>query len=67
MYLDQGLGLAADAMDVLVETPRLAKVIERLKPQRVFLDVTSLGAGVYDRLRELGLMSRAGIIRAASG
>ncbi len=38
-------------MDV---TGRVAKEIDRLEPEAVFLDVTGLGAGVYDRLRERG-------------
>jgi len=42
---------SADLMDV---TGRVAKEIDRLEPEAVFLDVTGLGAGVYDRLRERG-------------
>ena len=42
---------SADLMDV---TGRVAKEIERHEPDAVFIDVTGLGAGVYDRLRERG-------------
>ncbi len=33
---------------------RVGKEIDQLEPDAVFLDVTGLGAGVYDRLRERG-------------
>ncbi len=35
-------------------TGRVAKEIDRLNPQMTFIDVTGLGAGIYDRLKERG-------------
>jgi hypothetical protein len=42
---------SADLMDVV---GRVAKEIDRLEPSMTFIDVTGLGAGVYDRLAERG-------------
>ena len=43
-----------DTDDLMDVTGRVAKEIDRLDPAAVFIDVTGLGAGVYDRLRERG-------------
>ena len=42
-----------DSDDLMVIAGRVAQEIKRLKPGRVFLDITGLGAGAYDRLKEL--------------
>lgn len=39
--------------DLMTTAGRLAKLIDRLRPRKVFLDVGGMGAGLYDRLREL--------------
>jgi hypothetical protein len=46
--------LTIDSPDLMDVTGRVAKEIDRLEPDAVFVDVTGLGAGVYDRLRERG-------------
>jgi hypothetical protein len=43
-----------DTDDTMVVAGEVARVIQHVKPKAVFIDVTGLGAGVYDRLRELG-------------
>ncbi len=43
-----------DSADLMEVTGRVAKEIDRLEPDRVFIDATGLGAGVFDRLRERG-------------
>lgn len=40
--------------DLMVVSTTVARAIERFKPRRVFIDETGLGAGVVDRVRELG-------------
>lgn len=45
--------MTIDSDDLMVIAGTVAKEIERIKPAAVFLDVTGLGAGVYDRLNEL--------------
>ena len=46
--------LTIDSADLMDVTGRVGKEIDRLEPDAVFVDVTGLGAGVYDRLRERG-------------
>ncbi len=41
-----------DSDDLMDVTGRIAKEIDRLDPDKVFIDGTGPGAGVYDRLRE---------------
>ncbi|MCP5116925.1 MAG: hypothetical protein GY953_39365 [bacterium] len=41
-----------DSADLMEVAGRIARIIDRHKPDGVFIDVTGLGAGVYDRLRE---------------
>ncbi len=43
-----------DTDDTMVVAGEVARVIQHVTPKAVFIDVTGLGAGVYDRLRELG-------------
>jgi hypothetical protein len=43
-----------DTRDLMDVTGRVAMEIDRTNPDRVFLDGTGLGAGVYDRLAERG-------------
>ena len=43
-----------DTDDTMVVAGEVARVIQHVTPKAVFIDVTDLGAGVYDRLRELG-------------
>lgn len=40
--------------DLMATAGRLSRLIDQLKPAKVFIDVGGLGAGLYDRLRELG-------------
>ena len=42
-----------DTDDTMVVDGEVERVIQHVKPKAVFIDVTGLGAGVYDRLREL--------------
>lgn len=42
-----------DIPDLMTTTGKIVKVIQTLRPIRVFIDVTGLGAGIYDRLCEL--------------
>jgi hypothetical protein len=46
--------LTIDSPDLMDVVGRVGKEIDRLEPDAVFVDVTGLGAGVYDRLRERG-------------
>lgn len=43
-----------DTSDLMVIVARVVKLIEEHKPKLVCIDTTGLGAGVYDRLKELG-------------
>ena len=43
-----------DSPDLMEVTGLVAREIDRLDPAMTFIDVTGLGAGVYDRLRERG-------------
>ena len=43
-----------DSPDLMEVTGHVAREIDRLDPAMTFIDVTGLGAGVYDRLRERG-------------
>lgn len=43
-----------DDDDLMVISGRVARLIDKWNPARVFIDSTGLGAGLYDRLRELG-------------
>ncbi|KKL50373.1 hypothetical protein LCGC14_2306120, partial [marine sediment metagenome] len=42
-----------DTRDLMEIVGRVAREIERLEPGAVFIDGTGIGAGVYDRLKEL--------------
>lgn len=43
-----------DDADLMTLAGRCARLIEKYNPTKMFIDVTGLGAGLYDRLRELG-------------
>ncbi len=43
-----------DTRDLMQIVGRVAREIDRLSPAAVFVDGTGIGAGVYDRLTELG-------------
>ncbi|MCH7928913.1 MAG: hypothetical protein IIA01_00210 [Proteobacteria bacterium] len=43
-----------DTDDTMVVAGHVAKMIGKIEPHAVFIDVTGLGAGVYDRLCEMG-------------
>lgn len=43
-----------DDGDLMTLSGRCARLIEKYNPTKMFIDVTGLGAGLYDRLRELG-------------
>jgi hypothetical protein len=43
-----------DTRDLMQVVGRVAREIDRLDPDAVFVDGTGIGAGVYDRLKELG-------------
>ena len=43
-----------DTDDTMTVAGEVARMINKIKPKAVFIDVTGLGAGIYDRLRELG-------------
>ncbi len=45
--------LTLNTDDTMVIAGRVAKTIDEIKPKAVFIDVTGLGAGVYDRLNEM--------------
>ena len=55
-----------DSDDLMVIAGRVAKVIDKVRPAKVFLDATGLGAGVYDRLREMKYNQVEGINFAQS-
>ncbi len=40
--------------DLMAVSGEIARMIQQMAPRAVFIDVTGLGAGVFDRLRELG-------------
>lgn len=42
------------AMGAMEQVGRIARVIDRMNPARVFIDVGGVGAGIVDRLREMG-------------
>lgn len=42
--------------DLMVTAGRLARLIRQWRPKRVFIDVGGLGAGLYDRMREMGFL-----------
>lgn len=50
----QACDITIDSADLMDVVGRVAKEIDRLDPDAVFIDGTGLGAGVYDRLRERG-------------
>jgi hypothetical protein len=41
-------------LDTMAAAGWLKQVIEKDKPKRVFIDIGDVGAGIYDRLREMG-------------
>lgn len=43
--------------DTMVVAGKIANAIGAIKPKKVFIDVGGLGAGIYDRLAELGYSS----------
>lgn len=43
-----------DDADLMTLAGRCARLIDKYNPTKMFIDVTGLGAGLYDRLRELG-------------
>ena len=43
-----------EGLDTMQVAGRLVQIINNEKPDKVFVDVGGIGAGVYDRLRELG-------------
>lgn len=43
-----------DSRDLMDVTGKVGRLIARHHPDHVFIDATGLGAGVYDRLKELG-------------
>jgi hypothetical protein len=45
---------ARASLDTMAAAGWLKQVIENDKPKRVFIDVGGVGAGIYDRLREMG-------------
>ncbi len=47
------LNVTLDTDDTMVIAARVAKECDRLRPSQVFLDITGVGAGVYDRLNEM--------------
>ena len=47
------LDVTLDTDDTMVIAARVAKECDRLRPAQVFLDITGVGAGVYDRLNEM--------------
>ncbi len=47
------LNVTLDTDDTMVIAGRVAQDCDRLHPALVFLDITGLGAGVYDRLNEM--------------
>ena len=47
-------------IDTMETTGKIVKIINEEKPEMVFVDVGGLGAGVIDRLRELGLWYGSG-------
>ncbi|MDJ0896706.1 MAG: hypothetical protein QNJ92_16290, partial [Alphaproteobacteria bacterium] len=48
------LNRTLDLDDLMEVAAEVARAIDRLQPAMVFVDVTGLGSGVYDRLRERG-------------
>ena len=53
-------------LDTMATADRVAWVISRWKPDGVFVDQTGIGAGVVDRLRQLGHYQVIGIDNASS-
>ena len=49
---------AVDCADTMELAGLVAREIERLQPERTFIDMGSFGAAVYDRLAELGYRRR---------
>ncbi len=47
------LDITLDTDDTMVIAARVAQECDRLRPAQVFLDITGVGAGVYDRLYEM--------------
>lgn len=41
-------------LDTMQVVGRLIQIINHYKPEKVFIDVGGIGAGIYDRLKELG-------------
>ena len=56
-----------DEPDLMTVSGRVARLIDQWKPQRVFIDSTGLGAGLYDRLRELQFPQVRAVNFASSG
>ena len=48
-------------MDTMETAARVAKEIDRLGPDAVFVDIGGVGAGVYDRLRQMGYRQVIGV------
>ena len=53
--------VTVDSNDLMDVVGRVALWIDKLDPDKVFLDITGLGAGVYDRLRERGYREVVGV------
>lgn len=51
--LGGNLDATLDTDDTMVIAGRVAQEIDRLRPAQVFLDITGVGGGVYDRLLEM--------------
>ncbi len=47
------LDITLDTDDTMVIAARVAQECDRLRPAQVFLDITGVGGGVYDRLLEM--------------
>ncbi len=56
-----GVDLTIDSDDLMEVAGLIGREIERLKPDMTFIDVTGLGAGVVDRLKERGYRRLRGI------
>ncbi len=57
----QRVNLTIDSDDLMEVSGLIGREIDRLKPDMTFVDVTGLGAGVVDRLKERGYRKMRGI------
>ena len=55
------VNMALDSDDLMEVAGQVALQIERLRPDQVFIDVTGIGGGVVDRLRERGFKRVVGV------